>query len=670
MNLTKLAKSLLPLGFTVFTFSAEGSQLYKFSFESGSEVAQVAQGQTNKVSITITPVSDPHDPSKPLFNLADNPTFTIFSKPKNFAAKIVGPAETRKNQYTNVIQLSGLHSKSEEELSFKFCGRGDGLGGCQVINGKIQVIDPYISFAPSQKHLQYRAVGIVVMGSSLVLSPPVISSQSPLYGKVQICSAPGEKNSENECPKIYRTTCDFKQTIYSGYRCNIWFRSLDSKTLSSVEDTIKLITNNADGSGEKEYPLHINYTMNLFVGSTLSGSENNIEVQSNHNDCLFRLTSPTDEKNLRLTDGRHACSVSALTLFQGDLMAGGIFSHLNSTDTQSLARWNGDNWLSVPGITAGEVKALLTVDTSSEDTLQNLYVTGSNLKFLNSDVNNIALFNWYFSKSNWTISPLGGGLKGNGLALAVLPDASGQENIYVGGDFTEVGDPAIPARYLAVWKINGTSPTEGKWEALGGTQDKDGNPLIQTVNSSDLPIYTLLGYNNKLYVGGNFKIQFSDGSPGPVKFFSVWDPTYFFHALTGAQLTNQQRDIPYTVRTLSLSENKENPVLLIGGLFDHLTISAKENVYQTITIPASEKIDQNIRPIVLTATALSDSYYIGGYFHAWPDATKSKFDYLAEVKPSTANSEMDWSSTSIPKDVIKDSVQVTLPASSLTIEVR
>lgn len=171
--------------------------------------------------------------------------------------------------------------------------------------------------------------------------------------------------------------------------------------------------------------------------------------------------------------------VRALTVYKGDLIAGGDFNNAGGIDVHGIMLWDGQTWQQMGGGISGTrpyVAALMVYDG-------NLIVGGSFTKAGGIDVNNIAIWNG----SNW--QSMGGGLDSTVYALTIyngrliaaggfyksspygiaqwdgsnwLPTGSGMNRIVsalttyngeliAGGWFTTAG--GVPSNYWARWGV-------------------------------------------------------------------------------------------------------------------------------------------------------------------------------------------------------------------------
>jgi hypothetical protein len=130
-----------------------------------------------------------------------------------------------------------------------------------------------------------------------------------------------------------------------------------------------------------------------------------------------------------------------LALENGDVLAGGTFSHAGATRVNRIARWNGTAW--------SPLGSGLDVPINSIAALPNgNIVVGCDRLPVGPFVYPVALWN------GTTWSTLGVGMNSEVRALLTLPDG----DIVAGGDFTIAG--GVPANRIARW--NGTA-----WSALG-----------------------------------------------------------------------------------------------------------------------------------------------------------------------------------------------------------
>lgn len=132
-------------------------------------------------------------------------------------------------------------------------------------------------------------------------------------------------------------------------------------------------------------------------------------------------------------------AVYALTVFNGELYAGGKFTATgdNLTPLNHIAKWDGIQWLAVgEGLND-------TVLTLCVDSLNNKLIAGG--KFTQTGFGLPAKYIAEWNGTSW--QELGGGT--NDIVWSLFFKDS---NLYVGGEFTQVG--AVSANHIAVWGNN------------------------------------------------------------------------------------------------------------------------------------------------------------------------------------------------------------------------
>lgn len=164
--------------------------------------------------------------------------------------------------------------------------------------------------------------------------------------------------------------------------------------------------------------------------------------------------------------------------------------------------------------------------------------------------NNIAMWNG----SSW--APLGLGL--NSTVRAIVIDQL--DNVYVGGDFTYLGDNVTIANNVAKWTPS-PGPSGGSWSVLGTSQyngvsqglvvnttttPPGYSPVTTTSLNTTTSVVNALAidkYNN-VYVGGNFTIL-NDGSATSVNSIAKWIPSNL--GGSWSLLGNSQPNSTYTL---------------------------------------------------------------------------------------------------------------------------
>ena len=184
--------------------------------------------------------------------------------------------------------------------------------------------------------------------------------------------------------------------------------------------------------------------------------------------------------------------VSSLTVFDGELIVGGVFYQAGGVTVNHIARWDGNVWAALGGSEGtsivGEVYALTVFDGE-------LIVGGRFTQVGDVTVNNIA--RWDGSVWAALDGPAGTGTTTNGrvYALTVFDGA-----LIAGGSFTQAG--GVSVNHIARWDGSG-------WAALDGP---DGTSVSGEV-------YSLAVFDGTLIVGGGF----TQAGGVTVKHIARWD---------------------------------------------------------------------------------------------------------------------------------------------------
>lgn len=181
--------------------------------------------------------------------------------------------------------------------------------------------------------------------------------------------------------------------------------------------------------------------------------------------------------------------VHVLGEFEGDLVAGGLFTAAGTTTARSIARWDGEAWSSFGsgmdrtdcgGATCAPLVSALTSFEGG------LVVGGRFTAAGTSPAANVA----FWDGATW--SALGDGFDDTVFALT----SYGGE-IVAGGYFTRSGADTT-VRHLARW--DGTA-----WRSLGG--------------GTNAVVRTLIAWDGKLVVGGDFTLAGGQ----PAGYVGIWD---------------------------------------------------------------------------------------------------------------------------------------------------
>ena len=176
--------------------------------------------------------------------------------------------------------------------------------------------------------------------------------------------------------------------------------------------------------------------------------------------------------------------VAALTVFSGELIAGGNFATAGGVPCNNVARWNGDVWGPLGSGMDGDVIALTVYNGD--------LIAGGDFTVARS-----VSCNHIVRRSGSTWQPLGSGMDGPVNALTVYDG-----ELIAGGRFTTAG--GVPCNYIARW--DGST-----WHTLGSGMQED--------YAGRTEVLTLTVYNGDLIAGGRF------GSAGgvPCSYVARWN---------------------------------------------------------------------------------------------------------------------------------------------------
>lgn len=161
-------------------------------------------------------------------------------------------------------------------------------------------------------------------------------------------------------------------------------------------------------------------------------------------------------------------NIYAMAVMGSDIYVGGTFDNIGGVAARRLARWDGSGWGPVGGGIEGYVYTL-TADGA------NLYVGGEFTRAGNVDATNVAV--WNTASGGW--SSLDGGVRAEGFSYVSTIAASGGD-LFVGGSFTHAG--SIGAANVARWSRTGGWSTLGD-DAANGT---NGEVLAMKAGNNNL----------------------------------------------------------------------------------------------------------------------------------------------------------------------------------------
>jgi trimeric autotransporter adhesin len=289
---------------------------------------------------------------------------------------------------------------------------------------------------------------------------------------------------------------------------------------------------------------------------------------------------------------------SALAVFNSKLYVGGNFNTLGdgTTSAKYIAAWDGSAWSVLPsgssnGVDCG-VNALAVFNSK-------LYVGGSFTLLATG-------------RPLPRVSRRGTGARGRsspaaaatGLVAGVYALAVFNSKLYVGGDFTTLGDGTTSAKRIAAW--DGSA-----WSVLPSGSS----------NGLSSAVYALAVFNSKLYAGGGFT-TLGDGSTSAKNIVS-WDGSAWRTLASG---TSNGVGFPWDrVYALAALSSRE---LYVGGSFTTLgdgTTSAKRiaawngTVWSTLPSAGSNGVGGTYTYVNALAVVNASDVFVGGNFPALGD---------------------------------------------------
>jgi hypothetical protein len=265
----------------------------------------------------------------------------------------------------------------------------------------------------------------------------------------------------------------------------------------------------------------------------------------------------------------YSSGVYALIVYNYKLIAAGRFDMAGSVGANSIAAWDGSNWLPLTWGMNYHVRALTVYDNK-------LIAGGAFITAGGVGANRIAAWNGF----SWL--PLGSGISGYVYALAVYDN-----HLIAGGGFDTAGD--VAANNIAAWDSNTWKPlgsgmnglvevltvyenklVAGGWfDSAGGVSANhiaawDGFSWLPLTTGTDSTVSALTVYDDKLIAAGNF-VTAGDEAANYVAAWngSTWSP--LGSGVSGGYCV---------VKALTVYDNK----LVAGGYFDTAGSAAADRI--------------------------------------------------------------------------------------------
>lgn len=321
-------------------------------------------------------------------------------------------------------------------------------------------------------------------------------------------------------------------------------------------------------------------------------------------------------------------SVSAVAIMGSDIYVGGSFLQLgDGTSAYRIAKWNGSTWSNLPcgsgnGV-LGDVYVLAVWNNA-------LYVGGSFTKLGDGTTSAKYIAKW--DGTQWSNLPCGSSNGVSGNVYTIAPSSTG---IYIGGNFSKLGDYTVVNR-IAKW--DGT-----QWSTL---------PCSTSVGVNNI-VYSIAIKGTEVYVGGLFS---SLGNGTSVKYIAKWDGSQWSPlAFNGAVGVNN------VVTSLVVSGSDVYAGGSFSALGDGTTVNgiAKWNGSQWSPLACGSSVGLN--GAVYALAAYGTDLYIGGQFTQLSDGTPvnyltkwngSSFVQLADGASFGVNSYVNFITSNIEEEKI------------------
>jgi trimeric autotransporter adhesin len=254
----------------------------------------------------------------------------------------------------------------------------------------------------------------------------------------------------------------------------------------------------------------------------------------------------TTWSNLPCSDGSNGVNgiVKTIAVSGSDIFVGGAFTQLgDGTSAKYIAKWNGATWSNLPcsGISNGVNGNVNAVTVNGTD----VYV-GGDFTQLGDGKSAKSIAKW--NGTAWSNLPCSGG--SDGVNYVVYSIAVSGSDVFVGGDFTQLGD-GTSAKGIIKW--NGTT-----WSNL---------PCSGGSNGVNYVVYSIAVDGTDVYIGGDFT-QLGDGTSAHC--IAKWNGNNW--STLKDRLSN---GVDNAVRSLTI--NYSNHKMYIGGDFTSVGFSSKVN---------------------------------------------------------------------------------------------
>lgn len=300
------------------------------------------------------------------------------------------------------------------------------------------------------------------------------------------------------------------------------------------------------------------------------------------------------------------CGIYDIGFMGGVLYVGGDFLKLGDgkTAAKRVAKWDGTNWY--PLVSSGGINGIGKSSASANEYVDALEVSGdkvyigggfATLGDGSTTVNNITV--WNETADSWSALTSNGI---NGITGAVCDIAISGTSVYIGGEFSKLGDNFTVANNIVKW-VEGTG-----WFALN-------SDLVYGVNGA---VSSIRINGTDVYVSGAFT-NLDDNSLA-CNYLAKWDGTFW------SRVSGTGNGVDGIAYALAINGSK----LYVSGCYKHLG-DLTTNAYSVAAYNISSDtwstfgsgdngVDDAVRAVVVNG----DYVYVGGYFTTINAGTPAK----------------------------------------------
>jgi hypothetical protein len=358
------------------------------------------------------------------------------------------------------------------------------------------------------------------------------------------------------------------------------------------------------------------------TGYTMSYGKNNkplfnkITSPQNANTYTWGSLGP-DSSNNGVND-----KVMAIAISGNDIYVGGYFTSLgDSTSANHIAKWNSSTkkWSVLPsGSSNGVNNYVNTIAISGSD----VYVGGDFTQLGDSTSANY-IAKWNTTTSTWSTLTSGAS---NGVNNSVYALAISGSDVYVGGDFNKLGDSITSANNIAQW-----NSLTNYWSFLPSGSSNGVNNSVFSIAISD----------SDVYIGGSF--TFLGDSTTSANYIIKWNSSNHTWSTLPIGSSNGIGGVGNVVSSIAINSND----VYIGGLFNYLGdgVTVANNIVKWNNAKGSwtaltDSTNNGVWSAVRTITGYGKCIYVGGNVLSFPpdsNNTLAKWDVAANSWSAIGN---------------------------------